>query len=301
MEKVINELDSLLLDSENIISTPIFYESEPDDSVNFSSLNYFTFPIDNFSDSYPFEKEKEFINIPDSYNSVSNSYSYCFLNNLPSKKEPIKETEGSMKNTEINEKIFVIKKVKKDKKVGRKRKGDFQKDEKVHSKYDKDNINRKVQVHFLNFLQNFVNEILIKFGFEKRFLNIDYKHKKVVTKNNVESLKKKEIGQILSQNISTKYKNLYQINKEINHKLYLEVIEIETLRKLLSEKYINIFRNIYYKNKRDLNDYGLNIQLSDNVKTYEDLLKKNIEDSDYIEKLNNLVKYCYLSQIVAYN
>ena len=194
----------------------------------------------------------------------------------------------------IQNKIFGIKKVKNEKRIGRKRKGAFHKDEKTHSKYDKDNITRKIQVHFQNFLVSFINEILKHFEIKNKFLNIDYNNKKYANKEFVEKLKSKEIGEILRQDISAKYKKQYKADNKINNKLYLEVIKIDIIRKILSEKYINIFINFYYGNKRVLNDYNLNIQLSDNVKIYQDLLEEYSGDSNYIIKIKQIVETCYL-------
>ena len=147
---------------------------------------------------------------------------------------------------------------------------------------------------FIKFIFSFINEILKNEGIRKIFYDIDYNIKKDIKNKNVEILKTTEIGQILRQNISTKNRRKYKVDKEINNKLYLEVIKNESIRKILSETYINIFRNIYYKNKRDLNDYGLNIKLSNNVKTYKDLLEKNIKDKKNIKEINNTVERCYL-------
>ena len=196
----------------------------------------------------------------------------------------------------IANKIFEIKKEIKEKRAGRKRKRDNENINKIHSKYDYDNIMRKIQVHYQNFLLSFINEILKHFGVNQKFLNIDYNSKKDIKLKNIENLKSKEIGEILRQNISPKYREKYKNDKEINNKLYLEVIKYDNIRKILSEKYINIFRNFYYKNKRDLNDYGLNIQLSNNVKTYQDLLEKYSKESDYREKIINYGKKCYISE-----
>ena len=206
------------------------------------------------------------------------------------------ETPTKTNTSEKQNKFFDIRKVKK---IGRKRYRDNQKEgEKCHSKYSYDNIIRKIQVDFQNFLICFINDILMKFGIKKKFLNIGYENKKLIKKEYVESLKSIEIGQILNQNISTKYRKQFKEDKDKNNKLYLEVIKYDGIRKILSEKYINIFRNFYYKNKRDLNDYGLNIKLSNEVKTYQDLLDKNSKNSEYIEKINIFVKKYYLPKFV---
>ena len=247
------------------------YLSEPNYSLDENLIDFnsaFFFEFHNFDD---YELPK--IDI-DNHNNNNNT------------KETTEYNGNKNKNFELK------------KKVGRKpmkNKQEGQKENKnIHTKDYKDNITRKIQVHFLNFLILFINEILINYGFEKKFLKIDYKNKKNVNKKSIENLKKKEIGQILCQDITTKYRKLYKIDKEINKKLYLEVIKYDSIKKILSETYINIFRNIYYVNKREINDYDLNIKLSNNVKTYKDLLEENKEDSEYIEKMNKVVEEYYL-------
>ena len=209
--------------------------------------------------------------------------------------------EISEENKKIPENKIKYFKITKVKRCGRKRKRDNKNTEKSHSKYEFDNIIRKVQVHFHKFLISFVNEILINFGINKKFLSIDYKHKKDVKKERVDELKKLEIGSILSRDLSTKYKKQYKIGKDKNEKLYSEVIKYDSIKKILSEPYINIFRNFYYKNKRNLNEYNLNIKLSKNVKTYHDFLKDFSKESEYIEKIEKFVKKCYLPKKIFIN
>ena len=274
----ISDLYSIPFNPDESYSPQLLNDSDDDSTL--VKYNHYNNPDANYSDS-------------------DSDYGNIYFTKR-AKTEFEKTSEVTTKITEIKNKIFRIKKVqkvKKVKRVGRKRKGDHQNnDEKVHSKYDKDNIHRKIQINFIKFLFLLINEILINFGIKQKFLNIDYKNKKVVTKDNVENLKTTEIGQILRQDISTKYKKKFKIDKEINNKLYLKVIKNESIKNILAEKYINIFRNLYYKNKRNLNDYGLDIKLSDKVKTYKDFLDKYSEDSEYVKKIKNIVKYCYLPQ-----
>lgn len=217
--------------------------------------------------------------------SFSEYLSYIDIN-IDNSIETTEKSRNKNKNIELTKK-----------KSGRKRAKDnqeVQEDENIHSKKSKDNIIRKIQVHFLNFILSFINEIIKNYGFEKTFIDLDYKFKKIVNKKYVEKLKSKEIGQILIQEISPKFRKIHANDKEINNKIYLEVIKYDSIRKILSETYINIFRNFYYINKRDINDYGLNIKLSNNVKTYQDLLDKHSEESDYVEKIKKAVKENYL-------
>lgn len=232
-----------------------------------------------------------------------------FIKNLYDTRNITKEstniTDIFEKKIILKNKIFEITKTKK--RLGRKRKEDLQKSStkvKSHSKYEDDNVIRKIQIHFLNYLISFTNEILMHFGSKKKFLNIDYSSKKNVKKEYVESLKSKEIGQILSQIISTKYKRQYNDDKEKNNKLYAEVTKnakYDSVKKILSETYLYIFMNYYYENKKDLNEYGLNIKLSNKVKTYKDLLEKHNEDSKYIAKIEKIVKENYLPEQLFIN
>ena len=281
------DIDSTLFGVEKNISDPPIFVPNPNYSLDANNKL--------FED---FQEKSNIIDYPNHFNNSAFNSIYS-LDKNEKKEEFEKTSEVTAKITEnnlakiekSNNKIFEITKVKKEKRVGRKRKRNH--DGKEHTKYDKDNVHTKIQVNFITFLFSFINEILIYYGIKEKFLDIAYKDKKDVTKDNVENLKTTEIGQILRKDITTKYKIQ---DKENNNKLYLKVIKNESIKKILSEKYINIFRNLYYKNKRDLNDYGLNIQLSDKVKTYQDLLDKNSEDSVLIEKIKDLVKYCYLPQ-----
>ena len=208
-------------------------------------------------------------------------------------------TNPSSHGNELSKnKIFEISKEEKiQKKVGRKRLNQADSNEKSHTKYDQDNIVRKIQVHFYKFLVSFINDILMILGFKKKFLKINYEKIKNVKKVNVENFKLKEIGHILRESISNKYRKQCQNDKDKNYKLYLEVTtKNDSIKKLLSDTSINIFRNYYYKNNRNVNEYNLNIKLSNNIKTYKDLLEKYRKDDLYIKKINKIVEKFYLPQ-----
>ena len=225
--------------------------------------------------------------------SISESDSFVFKNSYEGPYD-IDENSTTKITQENSKNKNSEKKEEKRKKSGRKRKRENENGKNYHTKFAYDNIIRKIQVHFLNFLVSFINEILKHYEFKQKFFNIDYNIKKDIKKENIKNLKSLEIGEILCKDISKKYKNQYKEDVKINNKIYLEVIKNDNIRKILSEKYINIFKNIYYKNKRDLNDYGLNIKLSNDVKTYKDLLKKYNKDNDYKEEIIIAGKRCYI-------
>ena len=83
----------------------------------------------------------------------------------------------------------------------------------THDKYWMDNILRKIQNHFLSFIIFFINDILKALNYEQRFLKLDQSFKVNIKKDFVESLKKKAIGEIIDNKISTKYKKKLIIKK----------------------------------------------------------------------------------------
>lgn len=167
---------------------------------------------------------------------------------------------------------------------------------KIHDKNTSDNILRKIQVHYISFLVLFINEILYNLNFKQRFLNLNYSFKKNVKKEFVHSLKTKEIGEVLCNQISIKYKKNVNKKENINKNIYEQIKKNKILDNILSENYLLLFKKIYFKSSKLINlvEYGLNknIILSDNVKMYKDLLKDNSLDINYKKNINKcVIKY----------
>jgi hypothetical protein len=78
--------------------------------------------------------------------------------------------------------------------------------------------------------------------------------------------------------------------------LYKKLEKNEIIKNFLNENYLNLFRNIYYKNEKKLNlkVYGKDvvIYLSDDIEMYKDI---EIKDKEYINSLNKYVKKLYFS------
>ena len=89
----------------------------------------------------------------------------------------IRSIDKNKEDKNENRKIFYIHDINNilEKKRGRKTK-DIK--IKIHDKYTIDNILRKIQVHYLNFLVEFINEILKYLGFKQRLFSLDYNFKK---------------------------------------------------------------------------------------------------------------------------
>ena len=162
-------------------------------------------------------------------------------------------------------------------------------------KFASDNILTKTNTHFLNFLVCFINFLLNFYDIKEKFLKIDYKYKKI--KNSyLYQLKNETLGDILIKNISPKFRT---INADENQKVYDKIINIPFIKKLLSKKYIDIFINIFYKNKRIINlemyDKNNTIKFiklpKTDIKMFEDFLEneKEKESKEYIEKIKKVV------------
>ena len=130
---------------------------------------------------------------------------------------------------------------------GRKRKSNS--DNPTHGKDRFDNVQRKLQVHFINFITNFCNDA-IRYYLKTSsfsFKNINKKSKIEVNFNNVSKLKKCSIKDLLNSEISTKYKNW---DKNENKKLLLK-LKGTCLDELLEMNYLDLFK-LYYNNNKEI-------------------------------------------------
>jgi hypothetical protein len=181
----------------------------------------------------------------------------------------------------------------KNKKRGRKT--NLKKERKTHDKFSADNILRKIQVHFISFIVFFLNDILRSFAIKERFLKLDYKFINDVKKQNFAELKNKNIGDIISNKISTKYKK----DENTNINLYEHLKSNETFGKIFSMNYMTFFKMFFMKNEKtiDLRIFGIEkeITLSKETKTYDEFLAKQ-KDEKYIEKIKEILNKNYLKK-----
>ena len=193
-----------------------------------------------------------------------------------------------IENPDSNKKKELFKTVKSSnqlikKKRGRNRKRNLNK--KYHDKKSSDNILRKIQVHYLSFIIDFLNNILRILNYDRQFLELDYNFKKDVSRKNINKLKKNTLEEIVCNDISSKFKK-HKINE--NKLLCKEIKKNPVLKRILSENYCRFFRKIYYpsKNPMNLNEYGLtkNDIVFKNIQMYKDLLEKNGALKDNILK-----------------
>ena len=193
----------------------------------------------------------------------------------------IKEDKINKSIEKIVKPVFLTKKTKgrgknNNKKQIRKRK--------THVKYAFDNVLTKIQVHFLNFLVDFANDALKHIIKDRKyyFRKLNYNFKRNIKYNHFNELKKLKIKEILSQDISNKYK---LTSKETNKEIISHVTTFSNwLKAFFDIDYLKAF-SIYYNKLKPLKKVifqGIEINLSSQTKSFNNLLKNNKEMKDII-------------------
>ena len=164
---------------------------------------------------------------------------------------------------------------------------------KIHDKNFNDNILRKINVNFLNFIISFLNQVLSKYYKNEKFYKINANYKKKINKKNFNLIKNETIAQILVQENSLKFTNR-EHNRELLKKIKDDNIEI--MNRILSKSYINIFKELYYCNKKKITYEGLELNLK---KTFADFLAKlrKKENSLYIQNIEKVVQKYYFPKL----
>ena len=168
---------------------------------------------------------------------------------------------------------------------------------KTHKADDWDNNTRKIQVHFLNFVVFYSNEVIYYHLKTKDlfFLKFSYPSKSNVNYDYVEKLKTYNIKELIENlDISPKYKRI-KIKKDenINKNKLNDLCKYDWFIKLIKTKFLELFK-IYYNYKNPLREIffnGKKITLS-KVNNFYALLQKN---KDYEEKLIEVAKAVYLN------
>lgn len=155
----------------------------------------------------------------------------------------------------------------------------------VHGRDDFDNIQRKLQVHFINFLIKLGNEIY-NFAFKnskKKFCDIEHKIKQKVSYDYIQKLKEKTFGEILSESVSSRYK---YIEEDYNKNLFDEMInKCPVFKKFFDQKVSEMFKIYYYNNCKKLLKIKIGeneILLSNSINNYDDFIKKNNRSQEVI-------------------
>ena len=255
---------------------------------NNNLINLSFFPIETYNEG----KNSEDFPISENQDSSLNS----FYENVNYNENPLYYNINKEKRNKISIKnLFQLNNILYNKR-GRPNKSNLKKNSrKIHNKFTSDNLRRKIHIHFLNFIISFLNEILSYSGYEDQFYKLDYNRNiKNVNKAFFNRLKNKNIGEIISEKISSKFKNK---EKDFNFFFFQKLKNDKILNKLFSQSYFLIFKVFYFPSKKKINlkEYGLNVEisLSEDVKMYSDLLER-FEDNDYKRAIINYTKKNFL-------
>ena len=230
------------------------------------------------------------------FNPEDQEYSFS-EDSFPDSKENV---ENNSKN-ESNESNSTDTNLKR--KRGRKIEKENKKKRREHDKSARDNIRRKIQIHYLKFLIKFVNkiidELLNQDGNSKdyHFNPLSHNFTKQISKKSFIEIRNSSIGNIFKNNVSPKFNNFEQLNIKVYNNI---INKNDIIKNILDKKYLHFF-DIYHKNIKqiDLSNYGINsiINLSYEIELYEDLLKSEINKNDckinndkYFEKIEKCIK-----------
>ena len=280
--------------------------------INFQSLDKFNQPI---SENITLEHIENIMNPPqidlleeEEKDTMDEVY---FIKEQNNSKVELQSTDSSTKtvtfsqseNSLKKEDIFFKKinfKTMLYRKRGRKEKNNTSKKikKKRHGPADFDNIQRKIQVHFITFLIKLANDIIKTILGNKvkyHFRDIKYGIKKIVNHDYVEYLKKVNYSEILQMVISPKNK---KYDENSNKNLYKKLIEESDLfKKIFDKEYLYIMQKYYLElkgNETEIDFDGIKIKLSNKTKPFPHLLQKNESEKD---KFNNVVKDVYFSNV----
>ena len=166
---------------------------------------------------------------------------------------------------------------------------------KKHNRADFDNLQTKIQVHFINFLINFINDIAhtIFNSNNISFKDINYQAKKKINHSYIINIFQKPIKDIITEDITKKYKTLKK-QLDYNKKLYNQLTEhSKWFKDFLEKKYIDFFHLYYYNKNKPLDIVTINGKtVSKKTKSFHHLLNKEKELND---KINDLVKNVYFN------
>ena len=168
---------------------------------------------------------------------------------------------------------------------------------KCHGSEDFDNIQRKIQVHFISFLISLANDKIEKiFGKKNKyqFKDVKYELKRIVNHKNVEYLKRCKYSDIIQMKISPKNK---KFGEDTNKNIYLEITQLsKDLKNFFDKNYLYIFQKYYLglkANEKEINFEGEKIALSVKTKGFYHLFEKN----GFSKKFNNVIKDVYFTDV----
>lgn len=210
----------------------------------------------------------------DSRDKLNESITYVFNSNNTELKFKFDLPIGKTENITTKKKYIFKTRLQKMKR-GRIAKKNTKKE--THTAYSYDNILRKIQVHYLNFMISFINDCIKTLNQNKkiRFKKINYKLKRKISKKFFDNMKNSSINDILKNiDISKKYK---KFDKNINKENLRKLEKDPWFEKLFKMNFLDLF-TYYYNQAQPLDELFLfekMITFSDETKPYYKLLEAN--------------------------
>ena len=128
-------------------------------------------------------------------------------------------------------------------------------------------------------------------GYDYKFVEINITYKKKIRKGNFDAeYKNKTICELLNFQSNRKFRNEKR-NKELLDNI-LANNNNDNFNNIISKKYIDIFKEVYYKNKKDINYEGLNLNLQKTFDGYF-LDKIHAKEGYYKEKIDEIIGKLY--------
>ncbi len=277
-----NEL-KLEEDNHNNISIPINHEKISKQTVNLKNFDLIKTFVQNEEKTNILEKDEV---------NEDNLYFIDKFQSSDKKNESTSTTDGKLKSEET----FISKKRDITKKYKRK---------KEHSKFEKDNIMRKLNIHYISFIVKYVNYNIKRLISKKHplFTNLCYEFKKKINITSFNELKNKTIGELLKNEGSIKNKRNMIYEKNDNEKIFNSLYET-SLKDLLDVNYIQFFREVYisnpYKGENVLGIYK-NYEAPKDIIFFDDFInneekKDNINGELYKKRLQYISKSEFISE-----
>ena len=174
---------------------------------------------------------------------------------------------------------------------------------KEHSKFEKDNMMKKINIHFISFIVKYVNYNIKKLLSKNHpiFTNLSYNFKKKINNSNFYELKKMTIGEVLKNEGSNKNKRNGIYLKDDNEKIFNLVYNTE-LKELLDINYIKFFRQIYARtNEENDDEIFKKYNYPKNILFFDDFLKSEakkdkINGESYKERLKYISKSLFINE-----
>ena len=181
--------------------------------------------------------------------------------------------------------IFNVEKKSNIKRRGRK--GKNPRTRKIHTSNFDDNITRKIQNHFLNFIISLINDLAKSLYKGKRqyFKKFDYKQKAKITSKYFNFLKNSTIENLITNlNISDKY----NCKSDINIKHLKKLKKFPFFENLFKMNYSFFFGCYYYNNNKPLKEVYISekkVHLSEKTKSFYYLIEKNKTNAEKLIKI----------------